>query len=91
MTKYSMEILNAATNSWTPVALFSDFIPVPVLADLGRTLWNNIDEADNVAILEVDTGVVVWDHNDDTWQDEPAYLYDECGFDPYEGCYTFDC
>ena len=26
-------------------------------------------------------------HDDDEWED----LYDECGFDPYEGCYTYDC
>ena len=26
-------------------------------------------------------------------QDDPEIWddYDECGFDPYEGCYTFDC
>ena len=23
----------------------------------------------------------------DVWEDD----YDECGFDPYEGCYTYDC
>ena len=23
------------------------------------------------------------------WDDEPDV--DECGFDPYEGCYTYDC
>lgn len=25
----------------------------------------------------------------DEWDDEPDV--DECGFDPYEGCYTYDC
>ena len=31
---------------------------------------------------------------DDFWvssDDEPDDCYDECGFDPYEGCYTYDC
>lgn len=23
--------------------------------------------------------------------DEPADIDDDCGFDPYEGCFTFDC
>jgi len=23
--------------------------------------------------------------------EEPYDDYDECGFDPYEGCYTYDC
>jgi len=26
---------------------------------------------------------------EDDWDDEPDV--DECGFDPYEGCYTYDC
>ena len=29
--------------------------------------------------------------SDDSWDDEPADIDDDCGFDPYEGCYTFDC
>ena len=29
--------------------------------------------------------------NDGERDDEPSDDYDECGFDPYEGCYTFDC
>ena len=29
---------------------------------------------------------------DDEWvDDEPAGIDDDCGFDPYEGCYTYDC
>ena len=28
----------------------------------------------------------------DDWKDgEPADIDDDCGFDPYEGCYTWDC
>ena len=27
----------------------------------------------------------------DSWDDEPADIDDDCGFDPYDGCYTFDC
>lgn len=23
--------------------------------------------------------------------DEPSDIDDDCGFDPYEGCYTYDC
>ena len=25
------------------------------------------------------------------WDDEPDFADDEMGFDPYEGCYTWDC
>ena len=29
---------------------------------------------------------------DDAWvDDEPSDIDDDCGFDPYEGCYTYDC
>ena len=27
----------------------------------------------------------------DPENDEPADIDDDCGFDPYEGCYTWDC
>ena len=32
--------------------------------------------------------IAAMDEEDD-WDDEPDV--DECGFDPYEGCYTYDC
>jgi hypothetical protein len=39
-----------------------------------------------------ETGEVVaysddWDEYDEDYEPD----VDECGFDPYEGCYTFDC
>lgn len=42
-------------------------------------------------VFDAETGEVVWCHTDDTWQDEPAWIDDDCGFDPYMGCYTDDC
>ena len=27
----------------------------------------------------------------DEGEDEPDDIDDDCGFDPYEGCYTYDC
>lgn len=40
-----------------------------------------------------DTGEVVeeFDPNEDEDFDEFVDDVDECGFDPYEGCYTYDC
>lgn len=32
--------------------------------------------------------IMAMDEEDD-WDDGPDV--DECGFDPYEGCYTYDC
>ena len=33
------------------------------------------------------------DDDEDPWDEDEEYLNeaDETGFDPYEGCYTFDC
>ena len=28
---------------------------------------------------------------DDNYEEDYELDYDECGFDPYEGCYTYDC
>ena len=29
--------------------------------------------------------------DDEQVDDEPTDIDDDCGFDPYEGCYTYDC
>lgn len=43
-------------------------------------------------LVSGETGEII--ESSDDWDDydkdyEPDY--DECGFDPYEGCYTYDC
>lgn len=89
-TKYSLDVLDAETRVWTSVALFSNILPIEVLADMGRTMWNNVDGAEDVAVIDLDTGEVVWYYTADAWQDEPDNCDDDCGFDPYMGCYTDD-
>lgn len=37
------------------------------------------------------TGYRDLEQTDDESEDEPADIDDDCGFDPYEGCYTYDC
>lgn len=39
---------------------------------------------------------MVWDETGEliastSEEEEPADIDDDCGFDPYEGCYTYDC
>ena len=41
-----------------------------------------------VSLVDGNTGEVI-ESSDDLEGYEPDY--DECGFDPYEGCYTYDC
>lgn len=31
------------------------------------------------------------EEEDDPWDEDEEYLNGEMGFNPYEGCYTFDC
>lgn len=87
-TKYSMEVCDAETGEYTPVALFSDIIPAEVLHELCVTLFENVKGASTVLVVDMDTGEVVA---------EAAEPYDEpdcdndMGYDPYLGCYTDDC
>ena len=43
----------------------------------------------DMAPCEYDTLEAADDPED--WDDEPDFADDEMGFDPYEGCYTWDC
>ena len=88
---YSMDVFDAETRVWETVAMFPDFMPVNVIAYMGRALWDCVDGATDIAIIDMATGEVVWSHNNDTWQEEPAWIDNDCGFDPYLGCYTDDC
>lgn len=38
-----------------------------------------------------ETGEVIADTGDEEDYEEPTDIDDDCGFDPYEGCYTYDC
>lgn len=41
-------------------------------------------------LVDGETGEVI--ESSDDWEDyEPADIDDDIGFDPYEGCYTYDC
>lgn len=86
-TRYSMEVCDAETGEYTPVALFSDIVPADVLHDLCVTLFENTKGASTVVCIDMETGEVVAEAADD-----PDWGYNEdMGFDPYMGCYTDDC
>ena len=98
-TKYSVEVCvcDAETGDYTPVGLFADFVPVHVLHDICETLLGNIEGACAVVAVDMDTGEIVadtdTDPDDDYWDDGCPIddCDDDCGFDPYMGCYTDDC
>lgn len=76
-----------------PCALFSDATPEEVITTFCDDMHNAIDECDRVCAVNMETGVILYDvcsfgYNPDL---EPADIDDDCGFDPYMGCYTDDC
>lgn len=97
-TKYSVRICFKGKDSES-VALLADTIPHECIVDFVDSLWaNGVDWQDGkcnlnwVDCIDMDTGEVVYDRN--SW-DEPDLFDDDCdndcGFDPYLGCYTDDC
>ena len=47
----------------------------------------------NVSLVWDETGEVIAyeDFTGEGWDDEPVDIDNDCEFDPYEGCFTFDC
>ena len=89
-TKYSLEVFDTENQNWECVALFSDIIPIGIMANCGRDIWDRIEGASDVAVLDRDTGEILWNAVDDQEYD-PDDCDNDMGFDPYMGCYTDDC
>lgn len=53
--------------------------------------WVDDDEGDCIGYCHADPNWPAPCEYDDDDDDDYEPDYDECGFDPYEGCYTFDC
>lgn len=86
-TKYSAQW--SKDGNTESIALFSDAVPREVMVDFIDSLWANC--ADDICycnVIDMDTGEIIYDR--DSW-DEPDNCDDDCGFDPYLGCYTDDC
>lgn len=90
MTKYSIDKYSEKTG-WESLALMSDAVPISAMADFCRELSTDPTiGGDDFAVTDVDTGEVVWCLSDDE-PDYPEDDYDECGYNPYLGCYDYDC
>ena len=78
------------------IALFSADVPQEVLVDFVDSLWANAanwqagegEDLRWVDCIDMETGEVIAERSD--W-DEHDNCNDDCGFDPYMGCYTDDC
>ncbi len=94
-TKYSAQWSKGGNTEG--IALFSDAVPREVMVDFIDSLWANCaDDISYCNVIDMDTGEVIhdrdsWDEPDaEDWPDMSQYNED-CGFDPYMGCYTDDC
>lgn len=95
-TRYSVDVFY--NGEWNPIAIFSnEASPVAIEAfcleqfDNGNSL---LAPAENIRAVDLDTGEVIFDWQEQVpavYNDEPADIDDDCGFDPYLGCYTEDC
>lgn len=96
MTKYSVSVL--LWDEWEGFALFSDKVSIEDIVQFCIKEFehnNQIILGDNIVITDMETGEILWDYNSDySFIDPDSMLLaddDDCGFDPYLGCYTDDC
>lgn len=87
-TKYSMRVHDVESGEVVPVALFSDLLDRDTLHALSCAMSDYVSGASAIEVIDLDTGEVVVDI---------AYLFpdddcdNDCGYDPYLGCFTDDC
>ena len=89
-TKYSAQWSKRGNTEG--IALFSDEVPHEVLVDFIDSLWANCaDDISYCTVIVMDPGEVI--HDRDGWDEpDPDWGFNEdCGYDPYMGCYTDDC
>ena len=76
--------------TWETIALFSDEALASSMIEFAKTQFECAETPYlNITIEHLKTGDVVWEYFEGFEFDEPADL--EMGFNPYEGCYDFDC
>ena len=94
-TRYSVRWCFEGKDSES-IALLSDTVPHESIVDFVDSLWANAGDWQSgndclrwVDCIDMETGEVV--HLRDDWDTPDIYCDDDCGFDPYLGCYTDDC
>lgn len=92
MNKYSAQIYS--NNKWETIAVFSNACDIYAMVDFCNTQFANGNSltapAEDICITDMETGEVLWSWLDESMSDDEPDV-DECGYDPYMGCYTDDC
>lgn len=87
---YSLQIYRHG--NWDVVARFNAEVYDGAVAMADCLAVDPMIGADNIAIVDDTTGEVVWSLDADKNPfEEPDWIDDDCGFDPYLGCFTDDC
>lgn len=88
MTKYSIRFaINHGT--FEEAALLSDWVPAMTLVNFCDDLSNETDNCTAVEAIDLETNAVVYGIYEDEGL-EFDNCDNDCGFDPYLGCYTDD-
>lgn len=89
MTKYSIRTSHKY-DTFEPIALFADHAPFPSLIKFCDIYLDTVEDCTGVEVIDLETGELVYGvyADDDEYSDD---CDNDCGFDPYLGCYTDDC
>ena len=89
-TKYCCKV--ERNNEDESVALFNDTIPTSAMYAFADACVDD-ETIFNAKIIDLDTGEVLYDVQDENSyaEAEREGMYDETGYNPYMGCYDFDC
>ena len=75
----------------TPIACVADTDAAYACYEAAKTIGEYADRSVSLVWDETGEEVAYSDPPEKCFEDEPDDIDDDCGFDPYEGCYTYDC
>jgi hypothetical protein len=74
----------------TPIACVSGHDAAYACYEAAKTLAEYTGKEASLVWDETSEEVAYFEPAEE-FSDEPADIDDDCGFDPYAGCYTYDC
>ena len=75
----------------TPIASVADTDAAYACYEAAKTIGKYADRSVSLVWDETGEEVAYSDPSEEYFEDEPADIDDDCGFDPYLGCFTDDC
>lgn len=73
------------------VAHFLDIVNESIIIDMAESIACDPTLGFNDIVVENDNEGIIWKRVFADKYDEPADIDSDMGFDPYEGCCTWDC